>query len=45
MPRYYAGKLVSVEVFGRLFAGHATIDQVSDALRSYVSMDGAQKPT
>jgi asparagine synthase (glutamine-hydrolysing) len=38
-PQYYVGKLVSIEVFGRLFAGFEGIDQVSERLHSYVSMN------
>jgi asparagine synthase (glutamine-hydrolysing) len=39
MPRYYLGKLVSVEVFGRLFGGYAGISEVSESLSAHVSMD------
>jgi asparagine synthase (glutamine-hydrolysing) len=38
-PQYYVGKLVSIEVFGRLFASYDRIDQVSERLLSYVSMN------
>jgi asparagine synthase (glutamine-hydrolysing) len=40
MPQYYVGKLVCVEVFGRLFSGYGGIDEVGECLRQYVSMDG-----
>jgi asparagine synthase (glutamine-hydrolysing) len=38
-PQYYVGKLVSIEVFGRLFARHDRIDRVSEDLHRYVSMN------
>jgi len=41
MPRYYVGKLVSIEVFGRLFDRNEKIDAVADALYQFVSADAA----
>lgn len=43
MPQYYVGKLVSVEVFGRLFSGYGGINEVGECLRSHVSMDGVSR--
>lgn len=43
MPQYYVGKLVSVEVFGRLFSGHGGINEVGECLRTYVTMDGVSR--
>jgi asparagine synthase (glutamine-hydrolysing) len=41
-PQYYVGKLVSIEVFGRLFASYGSVDRVSELLHSYVSMNGSR---
>lgn len=39
MPRYYVGKLVSLEVFGRLFGGLGSMSEVNEALSTFVSVD------
>ena len=38
MPRYYLGKLASIEVFGLLFAHRLSTQEVSDHLLEHVSM-------
>ena len=39
-PRVVAGRMASVEVFGRRYDGGETVDEISDRLRRYVRIVG-----